>query len=1145
MKSTATTNVSGGMLRANGFRADTPGTFEPSGGAVEIQTLANSYGLIDCTNGNYLYNLNVNYGGISGGAYLNANLLISHDLNILLGALWFKGYTATVLGSTSIYDGGFVMDQALDVLNAGNDPSDIIIWYGDASLEFLNLGRINIFGNCTIEAGVDYNIDTEQTFAFVGTGDQYLRNYDDATFGTIELAKPSGQLIIPTGSDVICESYDWTSGTFTLNGGSFIANDLADEGLFGTYNFNSGEAYFIQDEEQFPDINGTLNISGATVTIEGGEDACFWGYSDNTVFNMSGGEFNFLDNGVTIDERLGFTLTENITGGTIRTNGDFLVKRPEFTPLGGEIELFGSTQSNLETEDGYIYDLLVNKNETDQGMPLIKKRNGDNIPPVDATNARLTDNLMVNGTTTIESGMLETMGFDMTCSGNVEVNNGGTLVVHSLSQVSMGNTSDINVNSGGMLEVLAEAGSEAVFTHITGNYAININAEGTISAGHAIFEYLGSTGLNITLDASIDPANPLNNCTFRYGKAGGTLLIINNDQTLTIDGAEFYTNGTENFNVKKVVNVGEITFTNYGGDFAGQAFEEDPYNRIHWFEPAIQVTPSNHNVSAEAGTVTFEITSNTAWIITEAMDWLGVSPMTGNGNATVTVNYDENTTILSRIGSINISSPGFTSVNVTVTQSGVIPILEISPANRDVSALAGTTTFDLTSNTSWTVSESIDWLSVDPASGSNNEMLSVDYLENISGANRVGEITVEASGIPNIIITVTQESYTIHSISLEEGWTGLSSFVMPKNTDIEALFDGINSDLTIALTEENVFYPAYNINTIGTWQQHSAYKVKMSGAANLDIVGYPEENKTLALAEGWNLIPVISECPVDVEDIFAPIISDIEIVKDVAGLGIYWPAMGINTLGALNPGKAYYALTTADVEISFGDCAKSNGSGTLTVPKAFGETLSELSPWKMVNPTASSHSIVLFQDAIQNIENGSIIGTFDVEGNCFGLVPLDGKAGCLTIFGDDVLTAEKDGFVDGEQIYFKIFKPLNNEEFELIPEFDFALPSYNGKFVEHGLSAITGFKAVSTGTAGLSIENIRVYPNPSNGTFNITGVQAGAEITITDIHGQLVFSGRFGLNDKLQIDLQKCNPGIYMVEIMLNGNTSFHKLILK
>ena len=83
-----------------------------------------------------------------------------------------------------------------------------------------------------------------------------------------------------------------------------------------------------------------------------------------------------------------------------------------------------------------------------------------------------------------------------------------------------------------------------------------------------------------------------------------------------------------------------------------------------------------------------------------------------------------------------------------------------------------------------------------------------------------------------------------------------------------------------------------------------------------------EENKTLQLQEGWNLIPVVSSCPVDVAALFAAVVSDMEIVKEVAGYGIYWPGMGINTLGTLSPGKAYYVLVSGDMEITFEECNK-------------------------------------------------------------------------------------------------------------------------------------------------------------------------------------------------------------------------------
>jgi uncharacterized protein (TIGR02145 family) len=83
--------------------------------------------------------------------------------------------------------------------------------------------------------------------------------------------------------------------------------------------------------------------------------------------------------------------------------------------------------------------------------------------------------------------------------------------------------------------------------------------------------------------------------------------------------------------------------------------------------------------------------------------------------------------------------------------------LTVTPANQNVTAAAGTTTFNVTSNTSWSVEENLEWLSVSPVSGNNNETITVNYDENPSGEPREGQITVTADGgNPVVNLTVNQ-----------------------------------------------------------------------------------------------------------------------------------------------------------------------------------------------------------------------------------------------------------------------------------------------------------------------------------------------------------------------------------------------------
>ncbi|MBE0638799.1 MAG: hypothetical protein IH598_09785, partial [Bacteroidales bacterium] len=166
------------------------------------------------------------------------------------------------------------------------------------------------------------------------------------------------------------------------------------------------------------------------------------------------------------------------------------------------------------------------------------------------------------------------------------------------------------------------------------------------------------------------------------------------------------------------------------------------------------------------------------------------------------------------------------------------PELSVNPSNREVLAPAGTTTFDITSNVNWTVSEDVDWLSVDPPGGSNNGVLTVNFGENNSGSFRIGEITVTGGGgLLPLVVTVVQQSWLIHSVNLPAGWSGLSSYVTPFDPDIEHIFGSVLDNLIIAMTQQNMYYPANEINTIGNWASQSAYKVKTNAGITLNITG--------------------------------------------------------------------------------------------------------------------------------------------------------------------------------------------------------------------------------------------------------------------------------------------------------------------
>jgi hypothetical protein len=84
-----------------------------------------------------------------------------------------------------------------------------------------------------------------------------------------------------------------------------------------------------------------------------------------------------------------------------------------------------------------------------------------------------------------------------------------------------------------------------------------------------------------------------------------------------------------------------------------------------------------------------------------------------------------------------------------------LPTLAVTPPDLIVPAPEGITSFNVTSNTAWTVFSDQTWCTVDPT-GSGNGPIPVNYSENILAAQRVAHITVTANGLDPIVVSLTQ-----------------------------------------------------------------------------------------------------------------------------------------------------------------------------------------------------------------------------------------------------------------------------------------------------------------------------------------------------------------------------------------------------
>jgi hypothetical protein len=325
----------------------------------------------------------------------------------------------------------------------------------------------------------------------------------------------------------------------------------------------------------------------------------------------------------------------------------------------------------------------------------------------------------------------------------------------------------------------------------------------------------------------------------------------------------------------------------------------------------------------------------------------------------------------------------------------------------------------------------------------------------------------------------------------------------------------------------------------------SGYQIKMATPAELTVSGSRLENQTLALANNWNLMPVLSECEADATTLFES--SNLTILKEVAGWRVYWPEFGINTLGSLEPGKAYFALLGEESTIVFPEC---DGLKNIAPENHVRYSdLKNLTSWNTSHPTTISHTIAILGEIFNGLATleGDILGVFDDQGNCYGIAPWMNKGCALTAFGDDPLTDQKDGFATGEEMYLRILNTKDNEELQLDAVYDLSMPATR-YFSENGLSAI---KAATISSMGLSeaasIQEVEIIPNPASDDFLLRlssePLQQGLLI-LYNMEGQELMKVHLASQNNT-INISHLSKGIYLLNISVDGKIMNKRLVKK
>ncbi len=468
------------------------------------------------------------------------------------------------------------------------------------------------------------------------------------------------------------------------------------------------------------------------------------------------------------------------------------------------------------------------------------------------------------------------------------------------------------------------------------------------------------------------------------------------------------------------------------------------------------------------------------------------------------------------------------------------PTMTVTPTAFNVSNAAGNGSFtiDFTGLTGvdWTLSSDAAWLTAAPEMGTGDATVNFNYLLNATLVERTGTITIDAPNALNPIATVvvTQEPSTSTAdqiVDLPAGWLGISSYIIPENPALDVVMAGVDDYLQIMLGNPGVYWPSQNINTIGNWNTYVGYKVKMNQAASLEMFGIPAE-PTVTFPAGIHYLPVLSSEAVD-NSVLGDVGNALQYAFNIQAGTVYWPAGQLYTIQMLEPGVGYLIKLVSGATFDFS--GKTATTGNVVIPPV-------VSPWNVISNTGNVHLISIAESAMSDLMPGDIIGVFDGTGSCTGLVEINktNENTLLVVYGDDASTTDIDGMQAGEPMNFRLFRPSGSEEFTLNVTYN---PELNaGTFESNGTSMITGLKVGSLSVGTDNTGSFMVYPNPSQGLFNVVA-NGNYQLTVVDTKGQIVYSQKGNNNTTLDLTLQ--GKGIYFVKFTTDSGSRVEKIAIK
>ena len=408
------------------------------------------------------------------------------------------------------------------------------------------------------------------------------------------------------------------------------------------------------------------------------------------------------------------------------------------------------------------------------------------------------------------------------------------------------------------------------------------------------------------------------------------------------------------------------------------------------------------------------------------------------------------------------------------------------------------------------------------------------------GVNQICEVVMGCTD-PNAInfnplANVSDESCNYSNggtqlLALNAGWNMASSYVQTENMSIEVIMAPILSQVIIVKDNLGLAYlPEWGFNGIGSWDNTQGYQLKLNDAAVIDMTGVIVEPELtpINLVEGWNMVAYLRSEPASVDAVFDAFTSDIIIVKDVMGMA-YLPEWGFNGIGDMLAGQGYQIKLHASHVLTY----NANDDGyrmTHTPPVDNRPIVVDFDK----NTGSNMHLLIPEQAWNTPVSSKDELYVYDAKGDMVGAAKITFPNTLITLWGNDLLTAEKDGLYDAEEWRLVLYSEKSNTSQSVSLE----LSTGDSGFEKDAL-VIASQITESNYEKGLALYNS--VPNPAS-NFTEISFYLNKEMDLTlrlfNVIGEeikLITSGiKSAGYHTAQVDVNQLAPGSYFYQLQVD-----------